>query len=210
MSKPRFCVKRTFQDCTVCVNGFGKQYAELVALCKFNGTHYDSVIAALQDAVELENKIPYNEPSTYPRPVLTSVAETYITYAGLAPDRSTELFEKAIDAYNIILSNPLHAKSGFALFGIGYCYQLMKDTQRAIDAYETFLAAWAGADESLPQVLIAKTYIDAYSNKTDESYFWIMIALVVVVVAVLGLVLIVVVYKYVSRKNEYRAVPLRT
>jgi len=86
----------------------------------------------------------------------------------------------------------------------------MKDTQKAIEAYRIFLAAWSDADESLPQVLIAKTYIDAYDNKTGEAYFWIMIALVVVVVSVLGLVLIVVIYKYVSRKNEYRAVPLRT
>jgi len=187
------------------------QHAELVALCEFNGTHYDSVIKALQYAAyELEDYIPYNEPSTYPRPVLTSVAETYIAYAQLVPDRSTELLNKAIDTYNEILESPLHAKSGFALFGIGYCYQLMKDTQRAKDSYNTFLEAWSDADENLPQVLVAKTYIENVSNNnTDQTYFWIMIALAVVV-AVLGLVLIIVVYKYISRKNEYRAIPERT
>jgi len=119
---------------------------------------YTSALAQLDKADALEAQIPYNEPPIYSRPVLATKANVYLRMGN---------YDLAVSTYRQILLNPWHNNSGFDLFGIGYSYALAQRRSDAINAFKIFLKTWASADQTLWQVVYAKSYI----NITAETCF---------------------------------------
>lgn len=110
------------------------------SVASLKGQH-DEAVKILTDAAEREQNLGYWEPPHYTRPVLESLAATYIRI---------NKYEDAIRTYEKILKN--RPNSGFALAGIARAYKKAGDETRSAEYYRQLAAVWRNADKDLSQM----------------------------------------------------------
>jgi tetratricopeptide (TPR) repeat protein len=105
----------------------------------------------IAQAAVKEKDLGYSEPPRYFRPEEESLGYAYL---------KAKQWDKARDAFNEALRQ--RPKSGHALYGIAYSYELAGDASNATSAYRDFLAAWPHADPDLPQVKRAQSWLGSH------------------------------------------------
>ena len=108
--------------------------AELAAA---RGDH-DAAVAALREAVVIEDGIPYDEPPGWHAPVRQTLGAVLLA-AGRAADAEQVYREE-------LRRNP---ENGWSLFGLAQSLKAQRKTDEAADAERRFTAAWANADIQL-------------------------------------------------------------
>jgi tetratricopeptide (TPR) repeat protein len=106
-------------------------------LASMRGQH-DEAVKILNDAVDREQNLGYWEPPHYTRPIVESLADTYMR-AGR--------YDEAIPAYERLLKN--RPNSGFALAGLARAYRKAGKVALADDYQRKFASAWKGADKDI-------------------------------------------------------------
>ncbi|GEM_PF-236811 len=118
----------------------------------------DEAFRLLNQAVDEEKDLGYQEPPAFFRPAIEELGDAYL---------KAKEWDKAREAFNRELRDRLH--SGFALFFIAQSYALAGETNGAVQAYRRFLASWQHADSSLAEVKEAKSYLAGHgSNQTAK------------------------------------------
>ena len=105
-------------------------------------------IGLIQQAADKEEALGYSEPPRYFRPEQESLGYAYV---------KLRQWDKARDAFNAALRQ--RPKNGHAMYGIAQSYALSGDVANATIAYREFLAAWPHADNDLPQVKQAHSWL---------------------------------------------------
>jgi tetratricopeptide (TPR) repeat protein len=110
----------------------------------------DDSTALFQKAAEEEKALGYREPPNYIRPVAETEGVAMLDARQWSAAKAA--FERALAA---------RPNSGFALYGIALSCEKSGDRTAADKAYGEFLAAWKGADATLPQIAHARAYLRA-------------------------------------------------
>ena len=113
----------------------------------YSGDH-QLAIQALTEARKAEAALGYEEPPAAVRPVLESIG---------AAHRRADAGQKALEAYAQLLEK--RPRSGHALLGIARVHARAGQIQEARAAYQEFLATWSHADDDLPQIQQARTWL---------------------------------------------------
>jgi tetratricopeptide (TPR) repeat protein len=117
------------------------------------GGNHANAIAWLEQAVEKEKQVGYEEPPLYTRPSWESLGQACL--------RMRE-WEGARVAFQEALR--LRPNSGHALYGIAQSYAMAGKKTEAEKAYRVFLQSWREADKSLPQVQQANAWLKTNVN----------------------------------------------
>jgi len=141
---------------TVMPDAFAKPLMNNVAIMSLElrasilaaGNHLDDAKKLFAQAAQEEKDLGYHEPPGYIRPV----GETQAAALLAASD-----WTDAKAAYQKVLID--RPKSGFSLFGLALVSEKSGDARSAAAEYTTFLAAWEGADLSLPLVVHAREFV---------------------------------------------------
>lgn len=120
----------------------------------WQGRHAEAQ-ALLQRAVEHERALDYNEPPVYTRPAAEVLGEALLLARRPAEARA---------AWQTALRQ--RPRSGFALYGLARSYDAENNRAETSRAYREFLAAWADADATLPQITAARRWLSQHSNAT--------------------------------------------
>ncbi len=102
---------------------------------------HEFALIEMEKARETADKLPYEEPPEFARPLCESLGQIYLR----AGD-----WQGARDAYEKALEK--RPKSGHVLLGLGRAYELGGRIQEALATYEQALAGWRHADGDLPQL----------------------------------------------------------
>ena len=110
----------------------------LAAELAWTNNHQDAAIAALRQAIQVEDELPYDEPPAWHAPVRQSLGAMLLE-AGRA--------EEAEQAYRQELQrNP---ENGWSLFGLQQALRVQDKTAEADQVAERYRQAWAHADIAL-------------------------------------------------------------
>ena len=141
------------EDPSQVLNILGTMSLDLRGNTKSVQGEWEEALKLIQASIEKEKDLGYSEPPQYYRPEEESLGNAYL---------KTHQWEKARDAFAQALSQ--RPKSGHALYGIAQSYALAGDTPKAVEAYKDFLAEWQHADEDLPQVKEAESWLAAHGQ----------------------------------------------
>ena len=116
------------------------------------GRHREAV-EVLEQAVQLEREIGYNEPPLYARPISESLGEAHLRAGDSAAARLA--FEQALKErpYN-----------GFALDGVARTEVAAGNESRAAEYFRQLLEEWRNADAHLPQIVNAQQWLNTHTN----------------------------------------------
>ncbi len=103
-------------------------------------------------AAREEKNLGYREPPAYIRPVGETQAAALLSVSDYAAAKTA--YEQALTE---------RPNSGYPLYGLALTAEKSGDTAAASIAYTTFLKSWPQADQSLPQLTHAKSFIDGHT-----------------------------------------------
>jgi hypothetical protein len=103
-------------------------------------------------AAREEKNLGYREPPAYIRPVGETQAAAMLSVSDYAAAKS---------AYQQALTE--RPNSGYPLYGLALTAEKSGDAAAASAAYTTFLKSWPQADQTLPQLTHAKSFIDGHT-----------------------------------------------
>jgi tetratricopeptide (TPR) repeat protein len=121
----------------------GVKIAERVAAAEIAraGKDHDGAIAALREAVAIEDSLPYDEPPAWNAPTRQALGATLLA-AGKAAEAETAYREE-------LERNP---ENGWSLHGLEKSLRAQKKTAEADEVKARFTAAWANADVDLDKL----------------------------------------------------------
>lgn len=99
---------------------------------------HDAAVAALTEAVTIEDQIPYDEPPGWHAPVRQTLGAVLLE--GGEPQRAEAVFREELRR------NP---ENGWSLFGLEQALRAQRRAQEADEVHERFERAWAHADVNL-------------------------------------------------------------
>lgn len=99
---------------------------------------YDQAISLLQEGVQLEDALKYDEPSTWHSPVRETLGAVLLLAS--KPAQAEEIYREDLQRY---------PENGFALFGLEASLRAQDKLQEANQVHERFVKAWQNADVQL-------------------------------------------------------------
>ena len=109
-------------------------------------------------AAREEKNLGYREPPAYIRPVGETQAAALLSASDYAAAKTA--YEQALTE---------RPNSGYPLYGLALTAEKSGDTAAASSAYTTFLKSWPQADQSLPQLIHAHSYLAGQNAHTATS-----------------------------------------
>jgi hypothetical protein len=138
------------------VNNLSIMSLELRAGILIEKKQIDDAKKLYAQAAREEKNLGYREPPAYIRPVGETQAAALLSVSDYAAAKS---------AYQQALTE--RPNSGFPLYGLALTAEKSGDAKSASAAYATFLKSWPQADQSLPQITHAKSFIDSQPQGTN-------------------------------------------